>query len=1779
MRRTNLVTAILAAQLTHLGCNNDDATVAVRIKPTTLDEATVGQSYDARLSLRDAYPGEIEWRIVEGALPAGLALARVDASTGAIRGTPEEAGVFGLRIGATGSKGGYDETEVQLVVRASAVTISTDELPNGSVGEPYTAAIAAEGGFAKMWSVVAGALPPGLALTTSATGDGSIDGIPTESGAFAFTVRVQSRDKSYAERALRIDVTGAPLALVTVALHPAAVGAGYSATVVASGGSEQGYRWSVSSGSLPEGLSIRSDGTPSTVVEGMPVTAGLFDFELEVTDSQDHTARRSYSIEVSPDLPPLVFPDVALPAGTVGAAYTATLAASGGSGDYSWSVVQGALPAGLTIDPTGRPETRITGTPEMGGDFVFAIRVEDSAEQMVDRTLHLSIADVEPLEITTGSLPSARRGQPYSAFVEVAGGVLPIAWTVQGLPPGLTFVVDSDRRGTISGAATASGSWPVTIAVSDAAGATAQRDLDLTVTALSILTSTLPVGLECHPYSASIFAGGGTGTFTWSASGLPDGLTLAASTGAEVRLEGEPGVTGVHALTITVADAAGSATAAIDLEVISDPQGRRWIALVGDLTADNDTGVHVAGICGTRVEPATLVSPPAGGFGDASSSATDQVRFSPDGRSIGFVGDFRLDGVNELFVASLDGSGHGPAVRVSGDQNPGGLVSDFRWSPDGTQLVYRADQIVDGQFELFFVDLSAPGISVKVNPDFPVGGNLSTDDFYWSPDGRWVAYQADGDVDGENELYLADMTSGPPFAVYPANTPLPANGDVFDDFRWLPAGDGIVFRADMLTDGVNELFLVDTAGLIPSAPVRVNGPTVSGGDVSSFAIRPDGSAISYVADEVTNDQLELFVAGLAATTPLPSTIASAPLVTGGNVVAARWSDDGTRILYTADGSVDEQFELYLIDGPDLSRVRRISGNLIADGDVRADSGFEVSPDGRWAAFIADSAQDGADALHVVELVSAAVPMVEETFADGNRTTQNPPVSLSWVTSGGSSNLTAAGGAMTLNTGGTSGRHAVAHFPPQSLPVGSTVSLDFDFSVAGPVDLTNGFRFGLFNSDGTPLVVSDGNNPQVTYTGYAAFTNLVPGGPSSTSLRKRDGATPNLLITSASAYSTMSGGGGGPADAFADGALHHATLAIERSGADEVVVSVEYSGGTLSAYQVTRTDPSAIVSVFDAVALCLSSSSGTAAAVTLTVSNVSIVFTPGLGEPVMIEPAPSAGQSVVDFRFSPDSQQLAYRADLTTPGQVEVFSASLLSGPGFGLGNVLHGVLPAGASASTLPVDLGWTRDSRSVLAVGNLATAGVVEAWTLNPTGTRASSPAQRAATVGRRRRVHGGARMSKRSLERSTLLAVTTAFWCCGCISIFDAPLHLPGPPPGGSDAGDAGITAEIDGGDEHDMGTESPNDAGDAGVEDRGIVDSGAKDAGPDSGEPAYDCPGRIIYVSPLGDDGETGESEGAALATINQALARALAGDCVRLAAGDYLQDVRTVRDGAAGAPITVFGTPDAVVRGGGQSRIFEINHDYIRLDGFTIDGLAGTNPDLVDSYRKKLIYIVGITIGDPLVGVLIENMSLRNARDECVRLRYFAQGNTVAYNHIENCGLEDFRFGGTGSNGEGVYIGTSPSQRIENPTNEVDDSSQNHIHHNVFMNMSECVDLKEGADDNLIEYNECSIAVDPNSGAINARANRNRFHANRLFGNSGAGIRLGGTAETDGTPNGVDNNITCNFINNNQEGIKFQTAPQAEVCGNEMPTNQSGGSTSTFGAAFQPEQPCTPDCEMR
>ena len=161
--------------------------------------------------------------------------------------------------------------------QAKTLQITPLTLASGTVGVSYSQALSATGGTAPYtWSVTVGTLPVGLAISSG----GTISGSPQNSGTSVFTVKAQDGAGDSGTQSLQITVISNPV-ITTATLPNATAGLAYS-TTVASSGAVSPVSWTISLGSLPQGLSLAAS---TGVISGTPAAAGAASFTVKLTDS------------------------------------------------------------------------------------------------------------------------------------------------------------------------------------------------------------------------------------------------------------------------------------------------------------------------------------------------------------------------------------------------------------------------------------------------------------------------------------------------------------------------------------------------------------------------------------------------------------------------------------------------------------------------------------------------------------------------------------------------------------------------------------------------------------------------------------------------------------------------------------------------------------------------------------------------------------------------------------------------------------------------------------------------------------------------------------------------------------------------------------------------------------------------------------------------------------------------------------------------------------------------------------------------------------------------------------------------------------------------------------------------------------------------------------------------------------------------------------------------------------------------------------------------------
>jgi len=460
-------------------------------------------------------------------LPAGLTIS----STGTISGTPTLSGTFSYTVTITDKSG--NKGTINCSVTVNPPIMSTCVVINAIQGVAITpVTMTASGGAGAPYTFTATGLPAGLAMASN----GTISGTPTVSGTFSYTVTIT--DKAGNTGTFHCSVTVNPPIMSTCVVINAIQGVAITpVTMTASGGAGAPYTFTATG--LPAGLTMASNGT----ISGTPTVSGTFSYTVTITDKAGNVGTFNCSVTVNP---PIMSTCVVINAIQGVAITSVTMTASGGAGaPYTFTAT--GLPAGLTMASNGT----ISGTPTVSGTFSYTVTITDKAGNK--GTFNCSVTVYPPIMSTCVVINAIQGGAITPVTMTASGGAgAPYTFTATGLPAGLTMA----SNGTISGTPTVSGTFSYTVTITDKAGNKGTFNCSVTVnpppTATCVVINAVQ-GVAITPVTL-VGSGGAGGPYTFSATGLPAGLSISTSG----TISGTPTVFGTFSYTVTITDKNGN---------------------------------------------------------------------------------------------------------------------------------------------------------------------------------------------------------------------------------------------------------------------------------------------------------------------------------------------------------------------------------------------------------------------------------------------------------------------------------------------------------------------------------------------------------------------------------------------------------------------------------------------------------------------------------------------------------------------------------------------------------------------------------------------------------------------------------------------------------------------------------------------------------------------------------------------------------------------------------------------------------------------------------------------------------------------------------------------------------------------------------------------------------------------------------------------------------------------------------------------------------------------
>ncbi len=442
--------------------------------------------------------------LTSGVLPAGLSF-----DDGVISGSPTGNGGVSGSITVTASNTVLpNDTQTFTITINKAPDITSSAPPAAKVGTAYTHTFTATGYPAPTFSVTSGTLPEGLDLVGS-----SITGTPTGTGGVSGSITVTANNGITPNDTQNFTITVNEAPTITSSPPAAAkVGTSYTHTFTATGYPAPTY--SITSGTLPEGLDM-----VGSAITGTPTGNGGVSGSITIRASNGVTPNDTQTFTMTVNEAPDITSS-APAAAKVGTDYTHTFTATGYPAP-TYSVTAGTLPAGLSL-----VGSTITGTPTGNGGVSGSITVTANNGITPNDTQVFTITVNAAPTITSNPPAAAKVGTSYMHLFTATGYPAPTYTVTAGtLPEGLELSGNS-----IIGIPTGSGgvSGSITVRASNGITPNNSQTFTITVNAPPDITSSAPAAAKVgtaytHTFSATGYP---SPTFSVTSGTLPAGLDL-----------------------------------------------------------------------------------------------------------------------------------------------------------------------------------------------------------------------------------------------------------------------------------------------------------------------------------------------------------------------------------------------------------------------------------------------------------------------------------------------------------------------------------------------------------------------------------------------------------------------------------------------------------------------------------------------------------------------------------------------------------------------------------------------------------------------------------------------------------------------------------------------------------------------------------------------------------------------------------------------------------------------------------------------------------------------------------------------------------------------------------------------------------------------------------------------------------------------------------------------------------------------------------------------------
>jgi hypothetical protein len=560
------------------GSAQQTLTVTVQQAPAITSRKTAAFSVGAPGSFSVQTTGSPTASVTEsGALPSGVSFTGNGDGTATLSGTPASgtAGSYPLTITAANGVSPAATQSFTLTIgpATAAPVITSAGAVTFAAGQPGSFTVTATGLPVPALSATSSpALPSGVTFTGNGDGTATLSGSPPEGsqGTYLLTIKAASSSGTASQSFLLTINSG--LAITSAAAHAVTAGSAFSFKVTTTGTPTPTLG---RAGALPAGVTFTDNGDGTGTLAGTAAAAGSFPLTFTARN-QTGTTSQAFVLTVA-KAP--AFTSGATVKETVGMAFTAVVSAAGFPAPKLSAT---GLPSGVSFSDNGGGAATLAGTDAVkAGSYPVTVTAANGAGT-VTKTVTLSVkapgTGAPVPAFTSAAAATAAAGQPLDLSFTTAGS--PTAYVANitrngALPAGLTFTNNANGTATLTGtpSSASGGSYPMTLSVQTAGGATTQAFVLTITSAPAIVTGAGATATVGSGFSFTVRAKGAPAPTLTEAGALPSGVSFTDNGDGTATLAGAPGVAqgGVYKLTFTAASVYGTVTQSFTLTVVQAP--------------------------------------------------------------------------------------------------------------------------------------------------------------------------------------------------------------------------------------------------------------------------------------------------------------------------------------------------------------------------------------------------------------------------------------------------------------------------------------------------------------------------------------------------------------------------------------------------------------------------------------------------------------------------------------------------------------------------------------------------------------------------------------------------------------------------------------------------------------------------------------------------------------------------------------------------------------------------------------------------------------------------------------------------------------------------------------------------------------------------------------------------------------------------------------------------------------------------------------------------------